>query len=67
MLEIVLAAVFVTMAIVTVGSKTIPSPGASHNSTIATIGDGSDLPCPWCRAQTAAGDAHCPACGHPFG
>jgi hypothetical protein len=67
MLEVVLAAVFVTMAIVTVGSKTIPSAGASHISPLAAIGDGSDLPCPWCRAQTKAGDMHCPSCGHRFG
>ena len=67
MLEIALAAVFVTMAIVTVGSRSIPTTGASSDSTLAAVGDGSDLPCPWCRAQTSHKDAHCPSCGHRFG
>lgn len=71
MLEIVLATVFITMAIVTVGGRTVLTAGMSHNSLgdlrVAAVGDGSDLPCPWCRAQTADNDVHCPSCGHRFG
>ena len=67
MLEIVLAAVFVTVAIVAVGSKAIPSAGAPHGSPLEAIGDGSDLPCPWCLAHTKVGDSSCPSCGHRFG
>ena len=29
--------------------------------------DATDLPCPWCEAATAEGDAHCPSCGRMFG
>ncbi len=67
MLEIVLATVFVTMAIITVNNKTQTTTVASREPRYAAIGDGSDLPCPWCRAQTTAGDVHCPSCGHRFG
>ncbi|MCZ7533257.1 MAG: zinc ribbon domain-containing protein [Acidimicrobiia bacterium] len=67
MLEIALAAVFVTMAIITVGGRAVLTTGISYDSPIATIGDGSDLPCPWCNAQTSDGDDHCPSCGHRFG
>ncbi len=28
---------------------------------------GSDLPCPWCRADTAETDVRCPGCGQLFG
>ncbi len=67
MLEIALAAVFVTMAIITVGGRTVLTTGISHDFPVAAIGDGSDLPCPWCHAQTSDGDIHCPSCGHRFG
>lgn len=71
MLEIALATVFVAMAIITVGGRTVLTTGMSHDarmdSPVAAVGDGSDLPCPWCRAQTSDGDVHCPSCGHRFG
>ncbi|MEZ5175996.1 MAG: hypothetical protein R2823_07310 [Acidimicrobiia bacterium] len=67
MLEIALAAVFVTIALVTVGSRAVPSPNMGREPQVALVGDGSDLPCPWCRAQTSDGDVHCPSCGHRFG
>ncbi len=28
---------------------------------------GGDLPCPWCRADTAEKDEKCPGCGQVFG
>lgn len=68
MLEIALAAVFVTMAIITVSGRNMTTAGVSTtDAPVAPIGDGSDLPCPWCRAQTNARDVHCPSCGHRFG
>lgn len=71
MFEIALAAVFVTMAIMTLGGRNSLTPNTSHHSLgdlyVSTIGDGSDLPCPWCEAPTSAGDQHCPSCGHRFG
>jgi len=67
MLEIALAAVFVAMAIITIGGKNMSTAGVSTDSPVAPVGDGSDLPCPWCRAQTSDADRHCPSCGHRFG
>jgi len=67
MLEIAIAAVFVVMAVVTVSGRHRPIGASSANARVSAVGDGSDLPCPWCRAQTADGDAHCPSCGHRFG
>lgn len=67
MLEVAIAAVFVVMAVLTVGGKHVPTTGVSTDSPIAALGDGTDLPCPWCRAQTADADNHCPSCGHRFG
>lgn len=67
MLEIALAAVFVTMAILTVSGRNMSTAGVSTEARVAAIGDGSDLPCPWCEAQTNDGDQHCPSCGHRFG
>jgi hypothetical protein len=28
---------------------------------------GTDLPCPWCHADTSESDARCPGCGQVFG
>ena len=28
---------------------------------------GSDLPCPWCHAETLESDDRCPGCGQVFG
>ncbi|MDA2979711.1 MAG: hypothetical protein O3B42_08145 [Actinomycetota bacterium] len=67
MLEIATAAVFVVAAVATVGGKHAPITAASTNARASAVGDGSDLPCPWCRSQTADGDVHCPSCGHRFG
>lgn len=67
MWEMALATLFVTVALVAIGgrprtNRTTGSPMAfGHGS------DGSDLPCPWCRAQTSETDRHCPSCGQKFG
>jgi hypothetical protein len=67
MLEMALAAFLVTIALVAIGGT---SQGATQSPALAKLalkGDGSDLPCPWCRAQTNEKDDHCPSCGQRFG
>ena len=66
MLEMALAALFVTVALVAIGgrSQTATDAGARE---LVLHGDGTDLPCPWCRAQTSEKDDHCPSCGQRFG
>ncbi len=66
MLEMALAAVFVTVALVAMGGKRVALQEPA--SLIRTaIDDSSDLPCPWCQAQTREADNHCPTCGQRFG
>ena len=31
------------------------------------LSDETDLPCPWCRANTNEYDDYCASCGQPFG
>ncbi len=31
------------------------------------LSDVTDLPCPWCRANTSEYDDYCPSCGQAFG
>ncbi len=67
MLEMALAAFLVTIALVAIGGT---SQASTHSPAMAKFtmkGDGSDLPCPWCRAQTNEKDDHCPSCGQRFG
>ena len=67
MLEMALAAVLVTVALVAMGGR---SPVATHSPLANFTGltdDSTDLPCPWCRSQTAEGDEHCGSCGQKFG
>lgn len=68
MLEVVLVAVFVTLAVIAAGSKRRVVPVDARRDTV-TLGDGSDtdLPCPWCLAQTSEEDDACPTCGQLFG
>lgn len=40
-------------------------PDLAHDAGRAT--SASDLPCPWCFAQTVESDTACPTCGQPFG
>ncbi|MCL1595039.1 MAG: hypothetical protein M3132_11875 [Actinomycetia bacterium] len=66
MLEMTLAAVFVTVALVAMGGKRV-APQGSASLIRTAIDDSSDLPCPWCLAQTREADNHCPTCGQRFG
>ena len=65
MLEMALAAFFVMVALVAIGGRT--STAAPSVGDVVLHGDGTDLPCPWCRAQTSEQDDHCPSCGQRFG
>lgn len=67
MLEMAVAAFLVMIAVVTIGGRN-NSATHSPSPTILAPGDEvSDLPCPWCLAQTGEGDDHCPSCGQRFG
>jgi hypothetical protein len=67
MLEMAIAAVFVTVAVVAIGGRGMNTGGLAAQQTFATLEESSDLPCPWCRAQTRDGDHHCASCGQRFG
>lgn len=62
MVEVMITGGIVAVAAV-VMARRHPSPTgpASHADL------GLDLPCPWCRADTAETDASCPGCGQVFG
>ena len=67
MLEMALAAVFVTVALVAMGGRS-QAIARAPLANLAGLGeDATDLPCPWCRAQTAESDDHCGSCGQKFG
>jgi len=66
MLEMALAAVFVTVALVAIGGRTV-SGDRSVALGFTPLEEIADLPCPWCSASTREADDHCPACGQPFG
>lgn len=66
MLEMALAGVFVTIALVAIGGRKVIVDDAQP-LTYAAIDESSDLPCPWCESQTREADNHCPNCGQPFG
>jgi hypothetical protein len=66
MLEMALAAVFLTVALLAIGGRTV----ASDRSMVVgftPLEENSDLPCPWCSAFTREMDEHCSSCGQPFG
>lgn len=67
MLEMALAAVFVTVALVAIGGRSAPVTDAPALNMASLLEESSDLPCPWCRAQTHESDDHCPTCGQKFG
>ena len=67
MLEMAIAAVFVTVAVVAIGGRGVNTNGLVAQQTFATLEESSDLPCHWCRAQTREGDQHCTSCGQRFG
>ena len=67
MLEMALAAFLVTVAVVAIGGRTSASAQTAAPMVFPPLEDASDLPCPWCRAQTAESDDHCRSCGQKFG
>ncbi len=67
MLEMALAALLVAVALFAVGGRAGTSSGRPTEVGLGPSGDGTDLPCPWCRAQTNESDHHCPSCGQRFG
>ena len=67
MLEMALAALLVTVAIFAIGGRANSTSPTSGRLLIREKDEGTDLPCPWCRAQTRESDDHCPSCGQRFG
>ena len=70
MLEIAIAAVFLAVAFVAVGtsSRTVMSSSVTEVLPLAGFDEPpADLPCPWCQAPPAESDSYCPSCGQPFG
>ena len=67
MLEMAIGAVLVTMAVVAIGGRSINAAGSMASQDFVLLEETSDLPCPWCHAQTREGDAHCATCGQRFG
>ncbi len=67
MLEMALATFLVTIALVAIGGRSQSLGDNRSAMRLSFTGDGSDLPCPWCRAQTSESDHHCPSCGQRFG
>lgn len=67
MLEMALAAVFATVAVVAISGRSFSTVIARAQPHFAASEDFVDLPCPWCGAQTREVDDHCAACGQRFG
>jgi uncharacterized Zn-finger protein len=67
MLEMALAAVFVTVALVAIGGRSVATDHPVHLGLTPLAEASTDLPCPWCSASTREADVHCPSCGQPFG
>jgi len=70
MLEMALAAVFVTVALVAIGRRDVATDEAiplAYTPIAESTDQSLDLPCPWCSAPTSESDIHCPSCGQPFG
>ncbi len=70
MFEIAIASVFIAVAFVAVGASSRPMMSARTATILPVLGTEealTDLPCPWCLAQTREQDPNCPSCGQPFG
>ncbi|MDJ0792339.1 MAG: hypothetical protein QNJ71_10625 [Acidimicrobiia bacterium] len=67
MLEMALAALLVSVAIFAIGGRASTTSHTAAPLVLPEAEDGTDLPCPWCRAQTREADDHCPSCGQRFG
>lgn len=67
MLEMALAAVFVTVALLAMSGRGASTAGVGAQPAFALLDESSDLPCPWCSSQTRETDARCASCGQRFG
>ncbi len=70
MLEFAIASVFIAVAFIAVGTSSRPMMRANVTEVSPVLGveeSLTDLPCPWCLAQTREDDRNCPSCGQPFG
>jgi len=67
-LEVALATLFVTIALLAVGQRASVTEASPVLDVWQPADDGQvDLPCPWCSAQTHEDDRQCPSCGQLFG
>lgn len=62
-----IGAVFVAVAVVAISSRSFNAAGSMASQDFVLLDESTDLPCPWCRAATREGDAHCSTCGQQFG
>ena len=70
MLEILIASLFVTVAVAALSRSTYRITSLTRGQSPIPRFDGdspSDLPCPWCYAPTREEDRACPSCGQRFG
>jgi hypothetical protein len=67
MLEMAIGAVLVTVAVVAIGGRSLNAAGSMASQDFVLLDESSDLPCPWCHAQTREGDRQCATCGQRFG
>jgi hypothetical protein len=67
MLEMAIGAVLVTVAVVAIGGRSMNTAGSMASQDFVLLEESSDLPCPWCHAQTREGDRQCGTCGQRFG
>lgn len=67
MLQVALAGIFVLVAVLAIGGRGLHTVGHASAPQFSLLDEASDLPCPWCRAQTNEGDNNCSSCGQRFG
>lgn len=49
------------------GAALLVSRRSTNTTGVLAGAYASDLPCPWCAADTAESDRRCPGCGQTFG
>jgi len=62
MVELVITGGIIAAAAVALARRSPKAVGPASHADL-----GLDLPCPWCRANTAENDDRCPGCGQVFG
>ena len=72
MVEVLVAGAFVAGGVAVVARRnsegSFASGSHSHSRHVFADTDyQTDLPCPWCNAQTNEDDPRCPSCGQRFG